>query len=398
MRNVGISINENLSSAAFHAAVMYPGLWWIDALCINQQDDDEKSQQVALMREIYSSAKQVLVNLGPIDDNTDLACNLILKLCELYQTKKLDLEGAVYQLSVPMAEKYPFGDEKLRELGLPLKDAEDWLALAKFLSRPYFERVWVLQELVVSSAPIVVFCGSLQLPWAAFKITHRCLLPLGWDIVIKDIAFAQGKEYMLQALHFVPMVEVLKHNQNNRLGLEGLLDMSRSLQATDPRDKIIALLGMAKEAEDGMAVDCIRPDYGKSVQQTYTNVTGTFIANGSLELLSSIGSAERRQIKSLPSWVPDYSSKHHNGSFAAGYEAAGGTPVSATWSPGSEELRIKGEVVDIVTSVSSYAGGSQANEFLLESFSMAANNIGSGDEYHWLSLLTRGGSEAGLGW
>ena len=90
------------------------------------------------------------------------------------------------------------------------------------------------------------------------------------------------------------MVEVLAHYQNNRLGLERLLDMSRSLRATDPRDKIIALLDMAEEAGNGMAVGCIGPGYGKSVQQTYTNVTGPFIANGSLELLSSIGSAERR--------------------------------------------------------------------------------------------------------
>ena len=122
------------------------------------------------------------------------ASNLILKLCELYQTDKLDLEGAVYQLSVPMAKKHPFQDERLRELGLPLTDGEDWLALAKYFSKPYFERVWVLQELVVSSAPVGVFCGSFQLPWAAFEITHICQLPLGWDIAIKNVIFAHGKE------------------------------------------------------------------------------------------------------------------------------------------------------------------------------------------------------------
>ncbi|KAK4695492.1 hypothetical protein P7C71_g2271, partial [Lecanoromycetidae sp. Uapishka_2] len=172
--------------------------------------------------------------------------------------------------------------------------------------------------------------------------------------------------------------------------------MSRSLRATDPRDKIIALLGMVKEGEEGKAAVYIPPDYGKSVQETYTDVTGAFIVSGSLELLSSVECKATTEIEHLPSWVPDYSSIGHNGSFAAGYEAAGDTSVSATWSPGSQELRINGQIVDTVAVVSSSAGGEDGNDFLMESFKMAASILGSGDEHTWLSHLISGRSEPAL--
>lgn len=396
-QTAGLRLTENLSSAMLCLGSIAPGLYWFDALCINQEDDEEKTAQVAMMRDIYSKAQRVVAYLGPKDSETNTACELIRQLCTLFVTGRLDLKGEALKVSVPVAKTYPFRDEKLQELGLPSTDAQDWVALANLLNRPYFTRVWVLQELVMAPPDIHVFCGSYEMRWDALQITQRCLLALGWRDKIQQLLIEQGKSPEMPALDLVSRATTLMYYREEKLGLQMLLDMSRFLLATDPRDKIIALLGMARESEKDKAAVFIQPDYGRSVQELYKDVTGQFIMAGSLELLSSV-EGDMRQIEGLPTWVPDYSALLHNGSFAIGYEAGGMTSVSATWLPGSGILRLDAEIVDTVEVVSLHAG--QASEYqqklLLEFFCMAAAHTGSGDEWHWLSLLAEDKSEAGL--
>ena len=308
MQAPSIPVTENLTGAMYFLGTIVPGIYWIDALCINQQDDVEKSSQVALMREIYAAAEIVMVFLGMKSEESTMACNLIGKLCELFQNDTIDLEGAGPQRSPSIARKYPFEDEKLQELGLPLTEAVDWVALADLLSKAYFERMWVLQELVMARGPILAFCGSYQLPFAALQTTLIILLATGWNFEMKQRADERGRHVEMQALDFLPIVTTLMHSQGKRLELQMLLDMSRCLLATDPRDKIFALLGMATEIEAGKEMSIsLRPDYSKSVQQVFTEVTGAFIAKGDLSLLSSVEREGVRQVKDLPSWVPDFS-------------------------------------------------------------------------------------------
>ena len=394
MQAPDIPVTENLTSAMYFLGKIFPGTYWIDALCINQKDNAEKSSQVALMQEIYSTSKQVVVFLGPKDDGTTQACQLVGKLCALFQDGQIDLEGATIQVSIPVAKKYPFEDEKLGKLGLPLTKSPDWLALADLLSRAFFKRIWVLQELVMAPSDIIVLCGTYQLPWAAFQIVQRILVATNWRVGLRSLSDeVRGRDTTLDALDFVPIVTTLMHTR--KLGLQTLLDMARGLLATDPRDKIFALLGMADDEQGGTRAMGIRPDYSKSVQQVYTDLTGRFILNGSLELLSSVESDKVERIKGLPSWVPDYSVTSHNGSFAKGYEAAGETSVSASWSPGSDVLIIRALEVDTVVATSNL-NGEEPDKFLVEAFFMAAKFCGSGDVYDWLSLLAQGNSEPAL--
>ena len=394
MQVPAIPITENLSSAMVYLGLIFPGNHWIDALCINQKDDAEKSNQVALMREIYSTSKRVVVFLGPKDDGTKKACELIGKLCELFQNGRITLEGPATRVSIPVAKKYPFEDEKLRELGLPSKNSPDWLALADVLSRAYFQRIWVLQELVMAPAGIICLCGNYKLPWAAFEIVYRVLVATNWRGRIRSLSNeVRGTDIIMEALDFVPIVTLLMHAP--KLELQMLLDFTRGLLATDPRDKIFALLGMADNEQGKISAMGIRPDYGKSVQQVYTDLTGSFILNGSLELLSMVESHKTTRIKGLPSWVPDYTTPSLNGSFAKGYKAAGETSVSATWSPGSDVLKIKAYELDAVV-VSVDFNLETPERRLLEAFFLAAEFCGSGNAYDWLSLLAQGKSEPAL--
>ena len=302
-----IPVTENLTGAMYFLGTIVPGTYWIDALCINQQDDAEKSSQVGLMREIYSAAEVVMVFLGMKSEGSTIACNLIGKWCELFQKGTLDLEGEALHRSLSVAKKYPFEDKKLRELGLPLTKAIDWVALADLLSKAYFHRIWVLQELVMARGPILAFCGSFQLPYAALQMVQRVLLATGWNFDMRQQADERGRQLEMQALEFLPIATTLMRTPGKKLDLQMLLDMARGFLATDPRDKIFALLGMVKEVEEDQDMArLLQPDYRKTVQQVYTEVTGAFITRGDLVLLSSVERQDMRQIVGLPSWVPDF--------------------------------------------------------------------------------------------
>ncbi|KAM0802255.1 heterokaryon incompatibility protein-domain-containing protein [Usnea florida] len=397
-----IPLTENLTNAMYILGTIFPGTYWIDALCINQQDNAEKSSQLTLMREIYSAAEAVMVFLGAKSEESDMACDLVGKLCKLFQNGEFDVQGEISPRSLlSVAKRYPFEDKKLRELGLPLENDPDWVALAELLSRPYFHRIWVLQELVMARGRIMVFCGSYQLPYDYLIILMQVLLPAGWRYQMMRLAEKSDRQLEMQALEFLPTVGTLRRVDGKKLDLEVLLDMVRTLSATDPRDKIFALLGMAKEVgEDQDMATLLQPDYSKSVQQVFTEVTGASLTRGDLVLLSSVERQNMRQTTGLPSWVPDFTATYHNGTFARGYAAGGESAVSAVWSPGCSELRIKAIVADTVGAIAAYSwdplhsGNADLELVFLEAFISAARTFGrdGSDEFDWLALLAQGKS------
>ncbi|PMD44844.1 heterokaryon incompatibility [Hyaloscypha variabilis F] len=119
---------------------------WVDAICINQKDDVEKATQISLMKEIYSFAEEVVIWLGfsaaerGIDDqsNEKLAIDLI---DELTTGDDMDFNSLVRS-------------------AIRRDDAEPrwkaWKAFSDLLNHAWFERLWIHQELVVSSAATAV--------------------------------------------------------------------------------------------------------------------------------------------------------------------------------------------------------------------------------------------------
>lgn len=131
---------------------------WIDAICINQDNKEEKSLQVTLMGEVYSGADHVRVWLGPSDENSSLAMSFTYTVCSILPAiETFDPERTLYY-----AQKY-------KEGGL------EWAALANLLSRPWFTRTWVIQEVALSSNTYFV-CGEDILDW---KTLVRAITGMG---------------------------------------------------------------------------------------------------------------------------------------------------------------------------------------------------------------------------
>lgn len=151
-----IKITENLGAAMRDLRhVTETRTIWIDAICIDQNNPSERGHQVALMGDIFRSAKQVVVWLGPCGDGT---------------TSELDVVHALHEIERKAQDSYSnlFREEDgLTPLGLELGHCLEERALYDFVSRSWFERVWTVQEFVLAKA-IKLCVGRFDIPLETF--------------------------------------------------------------------------------------------------------------------------------------------------------------------------------------------------------------------------------------
>ena len=174
-----LAVTENLESALQHLRPSpneEPLCIWIDAISIDQQNNDEKSWQVGMMRDIYKDAKDVLVWLGPAADNSDNVLNGLEKVgrrvCDYlvlmnWQYKFASMKW--FSREFPGLNLGP--DDPTLEQLLPnfgIDDTPDATipatATATFLVRPWWRRVWVLQELGMAKEATFI-CGSERISY-----------------------------------------------------------------------------------------------------------------------------------------------------------------------------------------------------------------------------------------
>ena len=120
-------------------------LAWVDALCIDQSNKDERTQQVQLMTSIYSTAESVAIWLGPEEDDSNLAADL--------------LREVVDQASQP---------EVVSRLLSSRVGQRDLAGVVSLFERDYWKRLWVVQE-IFNARSITVYCGPTKLPWSVYR-------------------------------------------------------------------------------------------------------------------------------------------------------------------------------------------------------------------------------------
>lgn len=322
-----IKVTENLVQALKRLAKFgysssldnpIPHYLWIDAICINQEDNVEKSSQVAMMDVIYSRAETVVVWLGEEDFHTAGALKTMKALAEVnFNT----FEETPYFDDYDAFTAYDTMIEAGKILQLPNIEAGEWRDYAAFLQRKWFERIWVVQEKVFAKNT-EVFVGP-----------HK----LSWDYIIEaaSILKQSGLANPLQALYLfaVDGYDYYRNGTVSRLfedrlnnyqifsdiskiataptNLETLLYHSKRLNATQPLDHVYAILGVWNSIRDELlGTEYIRVDYTASVADVYTGATLMAIReSGNLGILSLTESRPSMTAPGLPSWVPDYSQK-----------------------------------------------------------------------------------------
>jgi hypothetical protein len=245
-------------------------LIWIDAICINQEDDAERTQQVGVMGEIYRCASQVLVYLGEADENSKRVFNHVAHL----QSSEEDTD---------LGENLPM-DSSLVE------------ATRAVLQRPWFNRVWVLQEVYQDPSNVTVVCGPDSVFWGYFSL---CCMRLCKS---NTVLFGGYSAYL-------PHVLTIGADTRSR-GLFELLCQTRHAAATDPRDKFFAILSMIGEDKDALPVS----DYSQSTTMVYTAVGLYLLQKCKLLLLQAVRH-RHSTYPALASWIPDWSRCDDNDPF-----------------------------------------------------------------------------------
>lgn len=139
-----LSITESAAEILGYVVPQYsPDLFWIDQLCINQNDLVEKSAQVLMMGQIYSATKQVIAWLGRGDKGIGIAIKFVERLYgEVESMERKGIQPTLVRLMALPA--------RVRNLPAQLQVSRKWNAFGQLLTNPWFERVWVMQEVVMA--------------------------------------------------------------------------------------------------------------------------------------------------------------------------------------------------------------------------------------------------------
>jgi hypothetical protein len=293
-------ITQNLACALRHLRLGKAARnLWVDAICIHQDDIEERNNQVQQMARIYKMAKHVHVWIGPENDFSKVA----MPFLKVIDTKVLACMDSKRDLTnVHQWIKTTFEDPGHQNT---------WVAVAQLWQRGYWSRVWIIQEVVFGtskSRQCIVHCGCDSIAWETLVALDRAMTlidPSCYDNEHSDVDILQvSKGARLDLSWFIAVHG--EHTRNKELPLSYLLIRQSRCKATDPRDKVYALLSMVHESQaDGLVVD-----YGLSTAEVYTMAMKEMVLREKrLGVLCACCRECRNQdpLDALPSWCPDFS-------------------------------------------------------------------------------------------
>ncbi|KAK4450946.1 heterokaryon incompatibility protein, partial [Podospora aff. communis PSN243] len=259
-----------------------PESWlWIDSICINQDDVDERGFQVSLMGKIYRRSTKTIVWLGEGTPETDQGMDFMHMLAA---------ENAAIRLN----------NERSRRVPANLNEAEKWKALAAVLDRTWWRRLWTLQEFIIAPHSDI-HCGRKCIGREKLgKAIYSIWLCCPGNELIKRESWYPG--WTRRRLH-----QWYRHdNYWDRMGLLALMAYSSGCAVTDPRDRIYGLLGLARPSHVAMVGT---PSYDHDVGAVYRAFVKLFVAtHASLDIIcfAQLFTGAKGGL-GLPSWVPDWS-------------------------------------------------------------------------------------------
>jgi len=388
---------------------------WVDALCINQRDTGERNHQVKIMGDIFRSASNVFVDLGDGIDRTegvrpkDLSWLAAAPPIHFHgeEDDEVPQRPPEWRKRSSARRKGPQQCNAFDAFSLlsALAQGKHWSAIPLLCSgqtqgsddnhtsrldvfealrrvmqppwSPWWQRIWVVQEIVVPPRVTVVY-GKISAPWGMFAKAarnyerharsccsdHARSLPRDYSIILAD--FCQRVEYIdeLRDIYAggipdpstrrtapegddVPGAPPSSSTAAQRPPLFSLLRRFRARKATDPRDKVFALLALADSGS-------IVPDYTLSVADVFRKATLESIS--STQSMSVLTSEIGRKFRDdLPTWVPDWDAPGDH-SESARLESIQLYSTSTISSPyfkpiDDKALGVLGRLVDIVRDV-----------------------------------------------
>jgi len=291
--------------------------FWVDAICINQNNFAEKNTQVRRMLETYKGASHIIVWLGKHDESSKTCVenikrwhNLVLQFTHRHpgwEEMKAPARGWLYEIGV------------LDSTNNRLVDREAWTDFASFFeTRQWWQRVWTAQEYCIPKAEKTFLCGDSA-------ISHQCLCDA---VFLADLIMGStdDAEFLSLPMHLATATENLRQMyhtpapeppslyerwngcrfERTPIWLHEALSASRFRRATDPRDKVFAILGFLEEpwSQDPL----LSIDYALDVREVFTNAALYLLKSSrTLDFLGFVlPPSDQTGASMYPSWVPDW--------------------------------------------------------------------------------------------
>ena len=342
--NYAFNITQNLHSAlqqlTSHWAqnrLLSSGRYlWIDAICINQKNGQERIQQVRLMRRIYEQAGSIFVWLGRPENEGrhNLAIRKIenfygrfISACKKnrpyrpwwWPNKPVTSEDDLFTFlsSIPATDRTVYDVE-----GSATHNA--WIGIRSILAAPWWNRTWVFQEATVpdnwtqffvrggSVSPrkrkVIFLCGSSLISWLELLTT------LNVAVHLQSIIAYFRTEHMVRTMGNFQSIDSLRRSRvtHQTRPLLELLQIFRHTQCKDPRDKVYAPLGLASD----YLIERIIPNYEKTALAVYIDVANFALTKPgheldflgyTIKLLSPLREPSAGiSLVNWPSWVPNW--------------------------------------------------------------------------------------------
>ncbi|KAI0445124.1 heterokaryon incompatibility protein-domain-containing protein [Xylaria telfairii] len=272
---VGIGLNLDLALRDLRDQNK-PRVMWIDAVCINQTDVKERNQQVKRMADIYSQASQVVVWLGPTNGTTKCAVDVFKHIANHVELLQ---DG-----SVSPAPGTSAGFHR-SDLQMPLSD-EQWRSIHDLVSRSWFYRLWVVQEVLLGGPRTIMQSG------------HHVM---SWDVFCRAVVALSSNNYISPSLQVELERAITLCTANHfQEAAKYILLIGAARSCSDRRDLVYGFLGLLSR---GLR-NSIQPDYSATLKEAYINFTLAYInQTRRLEVLDI--AAHGHKLDSCPSWVFD---------------------------------------------------------------------------------------------
>jgi hypothetical protein len=214
---------------------------WIDAICINQNDVQERAQQVQIMDRIYASARHVIAWLGESVDADEGAIEAIAKIAN-YASNHLNHHPGEFDHAEIMSDFLRGGE---------LPSLSEMAAVGSLFSRRWFRRLWVLQE-VTMAKEVLFICGHLEIDW--YNIAQACEI-----LSQTDLSRSPGANLGIRGYGMITFVEWQREMlaEGSRLSVLDALDYGRLFKCSLGRDRLYAFFGMIDKTFDPI----FTPDY-----------------------------------------------------------------------------------------------------------------------------------------
>ncbi|KAK4223753.1 HET-domain-containing protein [Podospora fimiseda] len=381
-----------------------PRSLWVDAICINQRDLPERGQQVAMMAEIYGKVPGIFAWLGSGSPSPAADVNM-----------DSELRMAIGFL-IDVAAQFPGDDFQSFRKAVIWKWSGRWATviagMKRIFTHPWWERLWVYQEIVLCREARILLGHGFSIPWGTLVSASEVLIrvaksPMLWaerpgylDVEsegdfnlwksLQSVDFllpahrAADRTVVHRGLNFEVPPGLL--NQEELVEIEGLLcrgelealqtrmKVTQSLKCFDPRDRVFALLGSVT----AMSKMGIVPDYTKTYHEVYWDFAKV-MASFTLEFLCSAG-IDLVGTSNNPSWVPDWHLLHLDKTlpkaFSGIYNALGfpdkvsaGLPDIQLQDDG-RALCVKGYLIDAVDQIlgKPFDSGSEGRQEVFKAF------------------------------